>query len=70
MTVDTSKLKTFEDARSAIEELDFDTEDAHTIAQWIWDNCDHNNKDAMYEVWIWADEGSELESLAYHAYRG
>jgi hypothetical protein len=71
--IDLSTLKTFEDAVDAFEKIDFENDpeadaDANMVARWIWDNCDHDDKDAMREVWIWSHEDSELESLAYRTY--
>lgn len=73
-TFDTSKLKTFEDALDAIDEIDWRNDnannDAHMIAEWMWNNCDHNDIDVLNEVYLWSDEDSELEWLAYTAHHG
>lgn len=71
--IDTTKLKTFEDALCAIDEIDLKNNpnvnaDAHIIAEWIWNNCDHNDAEVMREVYICADEDSELMLLAGEKY--
>lgn len=73
-TFDTSKLKTFEDALDALDKLDSkknpnaDDADAHSVAEWIWKNCDHNDEEVVREVYIWANEDSELSLIAGEKY--
>lgn len=71
--IDTSKLKTIEDAMDAVDKIDFKNNpdadaDAHTVAEWIWNNCDHNDEEVMREVYIWANEVSELSLIAGEKY--
>lgn len=71
--IDATKLKTFEDALCAIDEIDLQNDpdavsDAHAVAEWIWHNCDHGNDEVVLEVYLFADEGSELMSLAGEKY--
>lgn len=69
MTVDTSKLKTFEDAVNAIENIDWEnspdtTADMHTIAEWIWKNCDQNDVEVIKIVFIYSAENTKLSITA------
>lgn len=55
--IDTSTLKNFEEAAKLLEKID---KERHEIAQWIWNNCEHNidtlcivTEHALYGSGLW-----------------
>lgn len=66
--IDLSTLKTFEDAVDAFEKIDFENDpeaddDANSIAQWLWDNCDDGGENAVHEVRLFSEKEKEIKRL-------